>query len=282
MAEITELFGQNVDAKDQSKMDWKATVEDEHCPFTNKICIKSGHKKHKIKLGTCMVTIKKHNTPLILCPQRFLHNQTIFKDCVKLMDKHQPDNEIRLIPEFKIPGGKVDFILQSVKNDKVMDFIGIEFQAISTTGTLLNRRYELLQQLKLIDDYDPSINNGGFGINWKHISKTILPQMNHKVHTFENLGKKLVLVVQKELFQYFQTEFNFSHLSSPANMSHPMHYYVYRVVEKNDEYVMELDTHHSTTAKGAGKCLDYVKDNAVPRDVMMNKMEKKNFTILTI
>ena len=43
-----------------------------------------------------------------------------------------------------------------------------------------------------------------FGMNWKMTAKTILVQLHHKVDTFENLNRKLVLVLQQPLLDYMR------------------------------------------------------------------------------
>ena len=49
-------------------------------------------------------------------------------------------------------------------------------------------------------------------MNWKMTAKTILVQLNHKIESFENLGKHMALVLQDHLLAYMQREFAFNHI----------------------------------------------------------------------
>jgi hypothetical protein len=48
---------------------------------------------------------------------------------------HKRNNELHLLQEISIPGGNVDYFLASVKQKKIIDFIGIEIQTLDTTGS---------------------------------------------------------------------------------------------------------------------------------------------------
>ena len=44
------------------------------------------------KIGVCSVKYKSND--IVICPNRFLEDNTIFKDCVPLLSKTQIDNEV--------------------------------------------------------------------------------------------------------------------------------------------------------------------------------------------
>jgi len=100
-----------------------------------------------------------------------------------------------LVSEVAVPGGSVDYVLVSVKENKVKDFVGIELQTLDTTGTVWPERQRLLKRLGATREDDSKNSKNSFGMNWKMTVKTILFQMHHKVQTFENINRKLVLVV---------------------------------------------------------------------------------------
>jgi hypothetical protein len=58
---------------------------------------------------------------------------------------HEPGNELHIVGEINIPGGSVDYFFVSAKERKVMDFVGIEFQTLDTTGTVWPERSASLQ-----------------------------------------------------------------------------------------------------------------------------------------
>ncbi len=74
--------------------------------------------------------------PVVICPFRLLQRRQIFVDSLHLLGMHEPGNELHIIPEVAVPGGSVDYFLVSARLRKVMDFVGIEVQALDTTGTV--------------------------------------------------------------------------------------------------------------------------------------------------
>jgi hypothetical protein len=95
-----------------------------------------------------------------------------------------------------------------------------------------------------------------FGMNWKMTAKTILVQMHHKIHTFEHVHKKLVLVLQDKLLNYMSHEFRFDHLHSPASIGDSMHLHAYRMdVQTDKSYKLVMQSRLSTDADGIGLCL---------------------------
>lgn len=70
------------------------------------------------------------------CPFRLLERRQIFIDCLHLPDGRVPGNELHIVPETRIPGGNVGYLLVSVGDGCVKDFDGIELQTLDTTGTV--------------------------------------------------------------------------------------------------------------------------------------------------
>jgi hypothetical protein len=198
MSKVIEIFGSN--GYDLSKEKLKSLVKKQECPFLGKKCIKVRKSQPDISIGTCSVFYGIDKMPIIICPFRFLERRQIFIDSFHLMTLHEPGNELHIVPEVSIPGGSVDYFLVSVKGGNIKDFIGIELQTLDTTGTVWPERQKWL--------VEKGLRNGGmdenksFGMNWKMTAKTILIQIHHKITTFENLNKHLVLVVQDCLLGY--------------------------------------------------------------------------------
>jgi len=86
-------------------------------------------------------------------------------------------------------------------------------------------------------------------INWKMSAKAILVQMHHKAAAFEELRKKLVLVLQRELFDYITKEFRISQLRDATPSNH-IHFHVYDCVEMNNRLALMLASRKSTDIRG--------------------------------
>lgn len=252
MSKIVDLFGLDVAADNQ--MDWKRVVADQNCPFAGKKCFKVRKSQPSISIGTCTITHGRDSTPLMICPNRFLERRQIFVDCLHLLQGHLPGNELHIVSEVGVPGGNVDYFLVSVLEGRVRDFVGIEIQALDTTGTIWPERQRLLQGWGFdVEDADVS-SIKPFGMNWKMTAKTILVQLHHKVRTFENLNKHLVLVVQDSFLAYMEREFRFGHLSVARNAD-PMHFHSYRLSKNADGHRISLADRYSTDTEGIAVCL---------------------------
>ncbi|MEI6043716.1 MAG: hypothetical protein WCS37_04910 [Chloroflexota bacterium] len=181
-SKIIELFGISTEI---SETDWSQVVKEQHCPYLDRACVKVRKSQPEISIGTCLVNYGvKHNKGIVICPHRFLERKQIFLDCLHLLTLHEPGNELHKISEVSIPGGSVDYVLASVRNGKVIDFVGIELQAIDTTGTIWPERQNFLKSVS-IEEIAGIESSKSFGMNWKMTAKTTLVQLHHKVETFE-------------------------------------------------------------------------------------------------
>lgn len=266
---ITELYG--VNAKDSS-VDWQKIADTQHCPFSNKKCFKVRKSSPDETIGTCVV--HHSGNEMIVCPDRLLHQQKIFVDCLHLLTKHQPGQDLHLIAEVPVPGGNVDFILASAKNGKVVDFVGIELQALDTTGTFWPDR-QLFLNSKGVNV--PTIPKKSSGINWKMTSKTILSQFKHKVPTFENLNRHLVLVVQDVLVEYLDRNYQTDHFATPADLTDTVHFHAYGYGDFSDGTTppLKLVKRMSTDLAGAELMLSMRSDFAVVETKMLEELTSK-------
>ena len=73
---------------------------------------------------------------MMICPFRLLERNQSFVDCLHLLSAHEPGNVLHVVPEVSVPGGSVDYLLASVRNRRVVDFVGVELQTMDTTGTV--------------------------------------------------------------------------------------------------------------------------------------------------
>ena len=280
MSRVSELFSFSVKRKD---INWKEIIEQQQCPFTQKRCFKVRKSESDISIGTCTVKYGENLDNIIICPHRLLERKQIFTDCLHLLTRHIPGNELHLIPEITIPGGSVDyFIVSTDGNRKVKDFIGIELQTMDTTGTVWPERQKAIKELGLHSE--DVISNKTFGMNWKMTAKTILVQLHHKIKTFENLDRHLVLIVQEQLLDYIKREFSFNHISQHPLIGDTMHFHSYGLKAIDTQLKLFLKERYSTNSDGISKLLGLNADANVEFDEIAKILENKisDKTIFTI
>jgi len=178
----------------------------------------------------------------------------------------------------------VDYFLVSAKDKKVKDFVGIELQALDTTGTVWPERQRFLQEHAIEIDEARVNFSKGFAMNWKMTAKTILVQLHHKVETFEHISKHLVLVTQDHLLDYMRRAFRFEHLNN-ARLGDPMHIHSYKLEQKeHGSFRLNLESRFSTDANGIAECLGLQVSPKVELEEIIALLESKitEETLLTL
>lgn len=273
MNKVNEFFGHST-RKENTQ--WHDIVSAQTCPFLGRRCYKVRKSSPETSIGTCTVSYGKPLAPVIICPTRLIEKRQIFTDCLHLLTAHQPGNELHIVSEVSVPGGSVDYFVVSARNGKVKDFVGIELQTLDTTGTVWPERQRLLREFGIDRSDEAEGSTKPFGMNWKMTAKTILVQMHHKVLTFEHVNRKLVLVIQDKLLDYMKREFNFDHLSNPANISDPIHFHAYGVSEQvGGSFKLNLETRLSTDGDGIASCLGLQAEARVELIQIMSALEAK-------
>ncbi|QWP06126.1 NotI family restriction endonuclease [Akkermansia muciniphila] len=283
MSKISELFTVSGLSTEQ---DWQTIVSNQYCHYIGRKCLKNRKSQPEISIGTCTVKYGEKLGDVIICPHRLLERKQIFMDCIHLLSNHEPGNELHILPEVTIPGGCVDyFIVSTNANRKVQDFVGIELQTLDTTGTVWPERQRFLKEKGLMDANADTQSVKTFGMNWKMTAKTTLVQLHHKIETFENLGKHLVLVIQDCLVDYIKKEFSFSHISNQPKLGDSMHFHSYSLsIQKNKNYKIELKERYSTDSIGISKLLGLQAKANIELEVMLKILEAKisDKTLFTI
>ncbi len=277
MSKVVELYGLPTIQKPIGG--WGAAVKNAKCPYLDRKCLKCRKSSPNISIGTCSVHVKKDDgTPehMIICPYRLLEDQQIFIDCLPLLTKHEHGNEYHITNQLSIPGGKVDYCLASVrKNGVVVDFVGIEFQTLDTTGTIWPERQRFLHSQNLKVGTKDRASKKKFGMNWKMTAKTILVQLLHKVETFEHAGKKLVLVCQTRLLKYMRDTFLFDHVNTDDE-SHTMRLHTYDLQRVAGEgFQLVAGDKFSTNREGVEKCLRLKDSGKIDVDTLTVHVQSK-------
>lgn len=162
---ITELFGYAAEIK--SGVDWAEVVAEQRCPYLGRKCLKIRKSRPEIAIGTCTVRHGgEDGKGVIICPFRLLERRQVFTDCLHLLTLHEPGNELHIVGEIAIPGGSVDYFLVSANKRRVIDFVGIEFQTLDTTGTVWPERQRFLAMAGLKIRQTDVNSPKSFGMNW--------------------------------------------------------------------------------------------------------------------
>jgi hypothetical protein len=240
MKQPLEFYGVNT----ASEQPWKRILLEQQCPYSASRCVKQRKSNPQQTIGACIVGYQEQ--PLIICPKRFLQNHQIFVDAAALL-KTRGARYI-VVPEITMPGGNVDYFVVAMRGDEVLDYVGLEIQGLDTTGSggIWAAREDLMRGA-MQGDY-------GYGVNWKMSAKTILMQIHHKAEAFEQLGKKLLLVIQRQFFDYMQREFQTEHFHA-AQAHDTVHFHLYDCLDVNDSYRLRLENRISTNVSGVERML---------------------------
>lgn len=284
MTKILELFGQDTR---EDETDWLQIVESRQCPYLGRDCLKTRKSDPATAIGSCSVHYGiKNPKAIVICPHRFLARRQLFTDCLHLLSLHEPGNQLHVVAEAPLPGGSIDFFLVSTRASQVKDFVGIELQALDTTGTVWPERQRFLDSQGVAVDGESAESGKGFAMNWKMTAKTTLIQLHHKIQTFENVNKHLVLVLQDHLLAYIQREFQFGHLNSGL-IGDSMHFHAYSLTQNKagQGYDLELGSRHSTDAAGIARGLGLRADANLELqaiiDILENRLSDKTlFTLV--
>ncbi len=257
----------------KNNVNWVELLQTQHCGLINRKCLKNRKSEPAISIGTCSVKYGKENNGIIICPHRLLEKQKIFFDSIHLLTLHEPGNDLHIVSEITIPGGSVDYFLVSAVENKVKDFVGIELQTLDTTGTIWPNRQRFLHSKGIEVKQEEIENKKSFGINWKMTAKTILVQLHHKIQTFENINKHLVLVLQDCLLDYMEKEFVFKHVNN-AKIGDAMHFHSYQLSDKQTPF-LKLNHRISTDAEGIAKCIGLQANANVKLEQIIKLLESK-------
>ncbi len=255
-----EFYGYNTDRRHN----WPEIFADQQCPFLNSKCIKQRKSEPQQTIGACMVGYQEK--PLIICPKRFTESHQIFVDAIGILTARKA--RFFIVPEVTMPGGSVDYFIVAVRENEVIDYLGLEIQSLDTTGT--GEIWKARQDL----GNDELKQRYKYGINWKMSAKTILMQMHHKAESFEILGKKLVLVIQQQFFDYMSREFQTGHFET-GKKEDSVYFHIYDCVELNGKLRLRLAGVKSTDVLGIERMLKLGKSLNISEAEVIERIKAK-------
>jgi hypothetical protein len=221
-------------------------MEEDYCPFLDGEC-KKRRKSEGESIGTCTVGYRGRGQaeykPHCICPHRFETPEVLGEIESLLVD----EGEYFATPEVPLQGTSIDYVTGKRADDgTVLDFAGVEIQALDTTGSVWNHREAYY------DDRDMEEINKNYGINWAmSLTKTMMQQAYKKGQTFREWGENLIFLVQDVSIDYIRNNYNASGLRS-ARKEDPVHFYSYKLdfnYETNN-YEWEVDEKLSADISG--------------------------------
>jgi len=243
MKKAIELFGQNTEHIDVNRI--KTT--NYQCPFINQTCIKQS-RLINYPMGACSVRV--NSTDVIICPVRFKQNDIVFTDIAKRFFG-TVDNSI-LFQEVKVSGfGSFDFVLvkHTPLKATVDDFVVIEFQSDSTTGTgaLVNNVRDIIENEEFHENYR-------FGMNTYNTIKLSFIQMLMKGQVIENWGKNIVWVMQDFVFSNMLSRFDLER--KPLDRDLSTHFFLYKMDETDIGFDLKLGETCSSSVRDLAKAFE--------------------------
>lgn len=238
-----EFYGTFYNNRDKAK----EGMENDHCPFLNSTC-KKRRKSQGESIGTCSVGYRGRGQaeyrPHCICPHRF-ETDSVLGELRDLLIK---DGEYFTTPEVPLLGASIDYVVgKKSPENEVLDFAGVEIQALDTTGSVWDYREAYFDDEMNMETVDQT-----YGINWTmSLTKTMMQQAFKKGQVFRDWGEKLVFLVQDVSIGYLRDNYDASGLRD-ARPEDPIHFYTYSLIYNydTDEYEWEINEKLSADIEG--------------------------------
>lgn len=183
-----------------------------------------------------------------ICPHRFEEQvlveggSKVFRDIA--LHYFGDLSNIVAFPEVKLPNvGTVDYVLIRHKPMKpeVEDFVSVEFQSDSTTGT-----GHLVQGIKdfFIGD-DLQGKSYMFGMNTYDSIKRAMTQLMNKGIVYESWGTKCYWVIQEYIYENLVNRYGFR--SDGFSPNHASRFALYNLVPDDERLTLELNRYISVS-----------------------------------
>lgn len=236
-------------------------MEADYCPFLDSTC-KKRRKSQGESIGTCSVGYRGRGQteyrPHCICPHRF--------ETAGVLDEIEPlfteKGEYFTTPEVPLLGTSIDYVAGKRADDgTVLDFAGVEIQALDTTGSVWDYREAYFD-----DEEQMESVNGTYGINWAmSLVKTMMQQAFKKGQVFRDWGENLIFLVQDVSIDYIRDNYDATGLRS-AHESDPVHFYSYLLLynDETEQYEWELDEKLSADIESVTNMMVAPEDDEVP------------------
>lgn len=247
--------------------------EAEYCPFQDKRCTKTRKSNSDITIGTCSVGYRGRGLdeykPHVICPDRF-ETDAVFEPIEELLVE---EGEFFRVPEVALFGTSIDYVAgKRDENGDVIDYAGVEVQAIDTTGSVWDHKtaYENGEDMTEVDK--------SYGMNWAmSITKTMMQQAFKKGQAFLDWDENLIFLIQDVSLDYLRRNANTTRLEE-AKEENPVHFYSYALNYdyEEEQYEWVVDEKLSTDLEGVSMMMDSDEDEKIPtKDEFKEDIKKK-------
>lgn len=211
------------------------------CPYHNVVpeCTKD---KKANPLGVC--SMWDNGLPVILCPIRFTQNYQVIQDTAPfLLAKNKQYSFVSETPLRDAggnPAGKIDFVLVEHDNDQVIDFGGLEVQAVYITGNIRNPFAYYIQNPN--ERYNMDWTEDYPGPDWLSSIKRLLRQLTQKGIILNTWGKRLAVACQT---QFYDNIWLLKDIPLTTAQEGEMGWFTYKLVINPQTQLFELKLEHT-------------------------------------
>ena len=203
------------------------------CPFRKARCVKKS-RLIDFPFGVC--SVEYHGENRMICPHRFEQralNSDVAQVLVDISTHYFGDtNNLVIFPEVRLPHvGTIDWVIVRHKpmQFKVEEFVAVEFQSDSTTGTgELVRGFSEYQ-----NGLDLQTRSYNFGMNTYDSIKRALTQLMNKGIVYEAWNSKSYWVMQEYIYANLVTRYDLKR--SGYSEQHSSVFALYDLVPKGDQ-----------------------------------------------
>lgn len=242
------------------------------CPFVNSVC----NKKSRLidyPFGVCSVEFA--DKICAICPRRFEERGSLEEISRALEDitLHYFGGFDNVIPfsEVKLPNvGTIDYVLVRHKPMKaeVEDFVPVEFQTDSTTGT-----GQVVQGLRdFVTGLDVRAQTYSFGMNTYDTIKRSITQLLNKGLVYEAWRTKCYWVIQEYIYANLVNRYGLK--QEGYAVEHASRFALYNLVQEDDKLTLTPIRFVSTTVDEVYQAMRN-NSNLPNKDKFVNVLNKK-------
>ena len=264
-----EIFGYPVENRSDTAQD----VRRQHwCPFREGRCDKKS-RLIDFPFGVC--SVEYDGGIRTICPRRFEERGSIAGVARVLEDialhYFGTTDNIVVFPEVRLPNvGNIDYVIIKHRpmQSTVDEFIAVEFQSDSTTGT-----GELVRGIcDFYEGHDLQSQSYGFGMNTYDSLKRAITQLMNKGIVYEAWSSKCYWVIQEYIYANLVARYGFK--KNGFSPQHASVFVLYDVVTHRDRLTLAPTRFVSTSVE---EIYQAMRNNpAVPnKDVFVEKLNEK-------
>ena len=257
----------------ENRSDVEKAESEDYCPFLDDDC-KKRTKTTGESIGTCSVGYRGRGQSEYqahcICPHRF--------ETPEILSEIEPlfveEGDYFTEPEVPLLGTSIDYIAgKRDSSGEVLDFAGVEIQALDTTGSVWPYREAYFA------GEDMAEADGTYGMNWAmSLTKTMMQQAFKKGQVFRDWGENLIFLIQDVSLDYIRDNYDVSGLRS-LDDSDPVHFYAYSLNYdyESEQYKWEIDEKVSSTIEGVTNMMVAPEDQTAPTKRAFQQVIQERF-----